>query len=404
MKRLMLLLAASALATSPAVAQHAGHDPHAGHQAPAKKAPAKKSSAKKPAAKKAPAKKAQAKKAPAKKAPAKKAPAKKSAAKKAPAKKPAVKQSQKPAVDPHAGHQMPAEPAKTDPHAGHQMPAEPTASDPHAGYVMPSGQPSAADPHAGHDMSVVAPPIAPPPAEALSGPENAADRIWGTGAMNPSRAVLLREHGDMPAYKLLIDQMETRVRNGRDGYFVNAEGWYGGDIDKLWLKAEIEGEYGRKPEQAEFQALWSHAINPWFNLQTGVRLDARPGTRGHLVLGVEGLAPYWIEVDAAAFLSDKGDVTARIEAEHDMRITQKLILQPRAEFDFALQDIPRQQIGSGLSSGELGLRLRYEIVPQLAPYVGVNYERSFGDTRGFRRLDGEDVGGWSLVAGIRTWF
>jgi copper resistance protein B len=397
MKRLIFLLAASALVTSPALAQHAGHDPHAGHQAPAKKQPTKKAPAKKASAKKPVAKKA------AKNATAKESSPKKSTSKKAPAKKPAVKSSPKPAVDPHAGHQRPAEPAKPDPHAGHQMPTEPT-SDPHAGHVMPSGQPSAADPHAGHDMSAPAPSVAPPPAEALSGPENAADTVWGRVAMNPSRAVLLREHGDMPAYKLLIDHVETRIRKGRDGYFVNAEGWYGGDIDKLWLKTEIEGKYGRKPEQAEFQALWSHAINPWFNLQTGVRLDGRPDTRGHLVLGVEGLAPYWIEVDAAAFLSDKGDITARVEAEHDMRVTQKLILQPRAEIDLALQDIERQQIGSGLSTGELGLRLRYEIVPQFAPYVGVNYERAFGDTRRYRRLDGDDVGGWSLVAGIRAWF
>ena len=104
------------------------------------------------------------------------------------------------------------------------------------------------------------------------------------------------------------------MRKGRDGYFVNAEGWTGGDIDKLWLKTEIEGDYGKKPEQAELQALWSHAIDPWFNLQAGVRFDAEPRTRGRLILGVEGLAPYWFEVNAAAFVSDKGDVTARAEA------------------------------------------------------------------------------------------
>ena len=194
------------------------------------------------------------------------------------------------------------------------------------------------------------------------------------------------------------------MREGRDGYFVNAEGWYGGDIDKLWLKTEIEGEYGRKPAQAELQALWSHAIDPWFDLQAGVRLDAQPDTRGHLVVGLEGLTPYWIEVDAAAFLSDKGDITARVKAEHDVRITQKLILQPRAELDFALQDVPRRQMGSGLSAAELGLRLRYQFVPQFAPYVGVNYERAFGDTRRFRRAHGDDNGGWSLVTGIRAWF
>ena len=393
MTRIILLLAASALATSPAFAQHAGHNmPGMTTPMPAKPA-AKKPVAKKPAAKKT-AKKASPKKAAAKKAAPKKATAKKTAVRKSTVKK-AV---EKPAVDPHAGHDMSSM-------AGMEMPTEPSKSDSHAGHVMPTEQ-TATSPHAGHDMSamVVEPPIGPPPPEALSGPQNAADTVWGQAAMDPSRAVLLGEHGSMRAGKLLVDQLETRVRKGRDGYFLNAEGWYGGDIDKLWLKTEVEGSYGRKPEQAEFQALWSHAINPWFNLQAGARLDVQPDTRGHLVLGVEGLAPYWIEVDAAAFLSDKGDVTARVEAEHDMRLTQKLILQPRVELDFAAQDMPRERIGSGISSAELGFRLRYQVVPQFAPYIGVNYERAFGNTRRFRRIDGEDLGGWQFVAGLRTWF
>ena len=313
-----------------------------------------------------------------------------------------------PRPDPHAGHQMPAggQPAP-DPHAGHQMPAqEQPAPDPHAGHAMPPEQLPATDPHVGHDMTgtAVAPPVGPPPPEAFQGPENAADVAWGRDAMEPGRAVLFGEHGNIPAYKLLIDQFETRIHGGREGYFLNAEGWYGGDIDKLWLKTEIEGEFGRKPEQAEVQALWSHAIDPWFDLQAGVRFDAQPDTRGRLVLGVQGLAPYWIEIDAATFLSDKGDVTARFEAEHDVRITRKLILQPRAELDFSLQDIPRERIGSGLSIAELGLRLRYEFVPNFAPYVGVNYERAFGDTRRFVRADGDDPSSLSFVVGLRTWF
>lgn len=386
MKRLILLLAASALASSPALAQHAGHT-MPGMTMPMQSKPAAK---KKPVAKKVAAKKTAAKKKTAKKAVPKKAVPKKAVTKKA---------VQKPVANPHAGHDMSSMP-------GMEMPAETSKTDPHAGHVMPTEQSATPDAHAGHDMTAMAvePLVAPPPPEALSGPQNAADTVWGQGAMESSRAVLLREHGSMPASKLLIDQLETRVRRRRDGYYLNAEGWYGGDIDKLWVKTEIEGEYGRKAEQAEFQALWSHAIDPWFNLQAGARLDARPDTRGHLVLGVEGLAPYWIEVDAAAFLSDKGDVTARVEAEHDMRLTQKLILQPRVELDFAAQDIPRQQIGSGLSSAELGLRLRYQVVPRFAPYIGVNYERAFGDTRRFRRLDGENPGGWQFVAGLRTWF
>lgn len=275
--------------------------------------------------------------------------------------------------------------------------------------TLPPSQPQAtgADPHAGHDMTGPAAeiPLGPPPAEARTGPEHAADAAWSQAAMEPSRAVLLREHGNNPVAKLLIDRLEAQVRAGRDGYLLDAEGWYGGDIDKLWVKSEVEGEFGADPEQVELQALWSHAIDPWFDLQAGLRHDFAPDSgTAHLVVGIQGLAPYWIEVDAAAFLSTRGDVTARVEAEHDVRITRRLILQPRAEVDFALQDVPREAIGSGLSTAELGLRLRYEIEPNFAPYVGVSYDRAFGDTRKFRRREGEDLGGFSFVAGIRAWF
>ncbi len=384
MKRLILLLAATALTATPALAQHSGHDmqgmtmPGMSMPMPAKKVPAKKASTDQK----------------------KKAAAKKPASKKASAAKTVKGAAIKPAPSPKAPDQhdmtdMPGMTTPADPNAGHDMSQMP-------GMVMP------ADPHAGHDMADMAapePPLAPPPPAALHGPENAADTVWGGAVMEPSRAFLLtKEHGAMRVAKLLVDQAETRIKDGRDGYFVNAEAWYGGDIDKLWLKTEIEGDYGAKPEQAEFQALWSHAINPWFNLQTGLRFDAEPTTRGRLAVGVEGLAPYWIEVDAAAFLSDKGDLTARFEAEHDMRITQKLVLQPRAELDFALQDMPRERVGSGLSKVELGIRLRYQFVPNFAPYVGLVYERALGDTARFVRADGEDPGGLRLSIGLRTWF
>lgn len=363
MKRVMMLLAASALTASPALAQHQGHTmPGMKMPAPAKKAPVKKAAPKKAAPKKVVAKKPVAKKAVTKKA----------AARKAAPKMPPTEQLAAP--DPHAGHAMPPAPAP------------------------------AAGPHAGHANTAPAvdPPLAPPPPEALSGPANAADAVWGQGAMRASRDVLRAEHGTMRVGKVLIDQAEVRVRNGRDGYFVNAEAWYGGDIDKLWLKAEAEGAFGDKPGQAELQALWSHAIDPWFDVQAGVRYDVGPRGRAYAVLGVKGLAPYWIEVDAAAFVSDKGHVSMRIEAEHDARITQKWVLQPRAELDFALQDSRRDEVGAGLSSVELGARLRYEITPQFAPYVGVAFEHVNRATRRFR---GEDKSsGISLLAGIRTWF
>jgi copper resistance protein B len=266
----------------------------------------------------------------------------------------------------------------------------------------------ATDPHAGHDMTapVPAPPVAPPPPDALSGTEHAADTIFGADAMAPARETLQREHGAMRHHLFLVDRLEASLRDGEDGYaWEGVQLRYGGDIDRLWLKSRGEGAFGGDLEQAEVQALWSHAIDPWFDLQAGVRYDFAPDPeRAYLVLGLQGLAPYWFEIDAAAFLSEKGDVTARIEAEYDLRITQRLILQPALELELALQDVPELAIGAGLSSAEAGLRLRYEIVPEFAPYVGVEYERALGDSADFARAAGEDVGGWALVIGTRLWF
>ena len=245
----------------------------------------------------------------------------------------------------------------------------------------------------------------PPPAEALTGPKHAADAYWGQEASQRGRNILLGEHGGLTAHKVFIDRAETRVRDGQDGYLFDAQAWHGGDIDKLWLKSEVEGSWGEKLEHVEIQALWSHAIDPWFDLQAGVRYDPQPGpNRTHLVLGIQGLAPYWWEVEGTLFLSNKGDVTARAEAEYDLRITQKLILQPRAEIDLSLQDVPELAIGFGLTNASLGLRLRYQVSPLVAPYIGVEYERVFGDTRRFLRAEGDDPGGFHLLAGVRLWF
>lgn len=291
-------------------------------------------------------------------------------------------------------------------HAEHERTADAQpASDPaHEGHApLPA---ETADPHAGHDASASEPPpLSGPPPEAFSGPEHAADAYFGDTAMARARTDLNRMHGGMSAYRVLVDRLEARLQEGEDGYLVDAQAWYGGDIDKLWIKAEGEGAFRGDFEQLEIQALWSHAVGPWFDLQAGVRYDAQDGPdRTHLVLGVQGLAPYWIEIDAAAFLSDKGDVTGVVEAEHDMRITQKLILQPRAELEWSLQDIPAQTIGSGLTHASVGARLRYQVTPLVAPYLGVEYDRSFGDTRDLRRAADERVGGFSFLAGVRAWF
>jgi copper resistance protein B len=214
-----------------------------------------------------------------------------------------------------------------------------------------------------------------------------------------------REHGDIRAYRILFDRLELQAQDGRDGYAWDAEAWYGGDRDKVWLKTEGEGRFGEAAEHVEAQLLFSRAIDPWFNFQAGVRYDLRPDPqRAHLVLGVEGLAPYRFEVDGALFLSTKGELTARFGAEYDQRITRRLILQPRVEIDVSAQDVPELGIGAGLSSAEAGVRLRYEFEPEFAPYVGVSYRRALGRTADFSRAAGEDVGGFSLLLGIRAWF
>lgn len=336
--------------------------------------------------------------------------------------KPKAAAPTQPPADPHAGHAAPsptpapAQPAN-DPHAGYRTtapPADPSCPPEHAamGHCTPKAAagPPAADPHAGHVMPgnapITNPPVAPPPRGAFSGPENAADTVWDPKLMAQKRQEeLIAEHGGYTGYMVLLDQLEARIQDGRDGYAWEGDAWYGGDYNRLWIKTEGEGEFGGSLESAEIQALYSRAIDPWFNFQAGVRYDIRPKPdRAYLVVGVQGLAPYWFEVDAAAFLSEKGDLTARVEAEYDQRITNRLILQPRIEIELAAQDVPELGIGAGLSSAEAGLRLRYEIKREFAPYIGVEYERRFGDTARLARAEGEDVGGWAFLIGLRSWF
>ena len=299
-----------------------------------------------------------------------------------------------------------------DPHAQHEKPAQPQPSctPEHAAMghcalpASPQVETQSADPHAGHAITATEPPVGPPPAAALSGPEHAADAVYGAAEMAPSREVLRKEHGDMPVSRAFFDRIETRARRGSDEYLVEGQAWYGGDVDKLWLKTELEGKWRHGIETAEIQALWSHAIDPWFDLQTGVRFDPQPGpNRTHLALGIQGLAPYWWEVEGTVFLSNRGEITARAEAEYDLRVTQKLILQPRTEVELSAQKIEELGIGAGLTEGSVGLRLRYQLSPLFAPYVGLEYERAFGGTRDFRRAEGESRGGLNLVAGLRIW-
>ncbi|MEO1169548.1 MAG: copper resistance protein B [Pseudomonadota bacterium] len=289
--------------------------------------------------------------------------------------------------DPHAGHSAPEEP---DPHAGHRM-DEPAGT--HDDHAMPGMADESALPQSG------------PPPEAFSGPAHAADTVFPPAVMAEARENLRRENGAMTVGLVSVDRLEAAIGDGEDAYVWELNARYGGDIDRLWIKSEGEGAFGGALEEVEIQALWSHAIGPFFDFQAGVRADFRDGPdSAHLALGVQGLAPYMFEVDLAAFLSDDGDLTARIEAEYDQRLTQSMILQPRVELNLSAQDIPELGIGSGFSDLEAGLRLRYEIVPEFAPYIGLEWQRQFGDTADFARAAGDDPDRWVLLAGVKFWF
>ena len=244
----------------------------------------------------------------------------------------------------------------------------------------------------------------PPPPEAGSGPARAAEAIWGVDIMRASREQLAKENGGMTTLWVMADRAEYRVRDGKNGYLWDGQGYYGGDIDKFWFKTEGEGNFGEKIESAEVQALYSRAIVPFFDFQAGIRQDFAPRDRTYAVIGIQGLAPYLFEIDAAAFLSDRGDLTARMEAEYDQRITQRLILQPRAELNLAAQDVPELGIGAGIDTAELGIRLRYEFAREFAPYIGVEQEWKVGQSARYARAAGEDPNVTNYVIGIRFWF
>ncbi len=360
--------------------------------------------AKKPAAKKPTVKKPMAKKPGTTKAGAKKADATTATAKKAtPTKRPGPAKadpmaghdmSSMPGMDMSAGHDMNAIPAKEMP-AGHDMKAMP-GMDMSAGHDM-AGMTNM--PAAGTDLPAGNAPPPPVPTD------HAADTVYGAPNMAMGRHHLKEGHGGQKLSQVMVNLAEAQFRNGRDGFEWNGEAWYGGDINRLWVKSEGDGNFGQSIERAEVQALYSHAIGPYFNVQGGLRYDFKPNpSRVYATVGLEGLAPGFFELDGELFLSNKGELLARAEAYYDQRITQRLILQPRAELNFAAQSTRETGTGAGLSDAEIGLRLRYDIRREFAPYVGVQYRRAFGDTRRFLREAGKDPGGFSLLTGVHFWF
>jgi copper resistance protein B len=356
MKRIALLALMASLMCGPAIAQ----DPHAGHKPVPPAAPAR------PAV---------------------------------PAQPGASRPTSNDAHSDHSHQETPRAPSSTaaDPHTGHDMPV-PT-NDAHAGHAMPPGRDD------GGEQSQTAAALSagetPPP---LVIRDNAADRVYGASAMSRARDILNDEHGGAILSKVMGNILEYTSASDGSGYRWDIDGWYGGDLHRAVFKTEGEGLSRTELETAEVQALYSRAVGRYTDIQAGVRYDLEPDDRAYAAVAVETLFPYWFDVEAAVFLSDRGDAFARFEGSYDARLTQRVILQPTAEIEFAAQDVPDSEVGAGLSTVELGLRLRYDIRREFAPYIGMNFERSFGKTADFAREAGEDVEETTVVVGLRAWF
>jgi copper resistance protein B len=266
---------------------------------------------------------------------------------------------------------------------GMQMPAKPASP-------APAQSATAAAPAA---------PAAPP----WSG-DYAADGYYDPQAMAHARMMAREEMGGMRFSKVMLNLAEYQAGSKGDGYRWDGAAWFGGDINRWVLRSEGEGSVKDGLETGEAQALYSRAVGRYTDLQAGIRQDFSPHARTYAAVGAQSLLPYWFDVEGALFLSTKGELLARVEGSYDLRLFQRVVLQPRAELNFAAQDTKETRTGSGLSNAELGLRLRYEFRREFAPYIGVSWDKRFGKTADYWRAAGDSPESTTFVVGLRTWF
>lgn len=204
--------------------------------------------------------------------------------------------------------------------------------------------------------------------------------------------------------KVMLDQLELRDTKHGTARVLEAEAWIGKDLQKLWLKADLE-RLDSETEEAELQVLFSRAVAPYWDVQLGLQKTFQPRPdRSWVVLGMQGLAPYFLETDAALLLGESGRLGLNASVEKELLFTQRLVLAPEVELNAYAQNDADHHLGSGLSNIQAGLRLRYEIRREFAPYIGMNWFRKFGGTEDHARAAGEPVRDAQLVIGLRAWF
>jgi copper resistance protein B len=205
--------------------------------------------------------------------------------------------------------------------------------------------------------------------------------------------------------RVMLDQLEWRDGHEGGGFAWDAQGWYGGDYNKLWVKSEGRGPPHGRDLEASAEVLLDHVVARWWSVQTGVRQDFGKGpARTWFALGMQGLAPYWLDVEATFYVGEEARTAARLKASWDLLLTQRLVLQPYGEINLYGKSDPQRQLGRGVSDLELSLRLRYEVRREFAPYVGVGWFRLFGETAELARGVGEGTNELQLLAGVHAWF
>ncbi len=184
--------------------------------------------------------------------------------------------------------------------------------------------------------------------------------------------------------------------------------WTGGASRRLWFKADGSMATVERASHGEYQLLYGWMLSPWWDVQVGARADLRRAagsraTRAGAVIGLQGLAPGWFELEPSLFVTSSGNLAFDLTASYDLFLTQRLVLQPRLESSVSLKDDAEFGVGRGLSSTSFGLRTRYEIRREFGPYVGVVWERGYGRSAELARLAGESAGETMIVAGLRLW-
>ena len=203
---------------------------------------------------------------------------------------------------------------------------------------------------------------------------------------------------------VLADRLEWQDADDGSARAWDLSGWSGGDVDRLAFRSEGERSNGRT-EEAVLQLRGSHAVSPWWETAAGIRQDFEPGSpQTWATFGLQGTPLYGLETEVTAFIGEGGQTALRLEADYDILLTQRWVLQPTAELNLYGSNDESRGVGSGLSEASAGLRLRYEISRQFAPYLGVSWSRAYGDSADLRRAEGEDTNEARLVAGVRFWF